>query len=114
MQILRGPFLNTLIRLICLYLSDYQNHLWQVSADSSLARQTWPCRPTSTDIDDQRILQSDWPALCFALWRYSGPFIVNFEQMSYLLVFLLLTLNRYMPAGLSQTELVCSELVNFS
>ena len=33
-------------------------------------------------------------------WRYSGVFIVNFEQISYLfLVFLLLTLNVYLPAG---------------
>ena len=33
-------------------------------------------------------------------WRRSGIFIVNFEQISHLaLVFLLLTLSRYMPAG---------------
>ena len=34
-------------------------------------------------------------------WRRSGVFIVNFEHISYLvLVFLLLTLNRLMPAGI--------------
>ena len=34
-------------------------------------------------------------------WRRSGVFIVNFEHISHLvLVFLLLTLNRQMPAGL--------------
>ena len=33
-------------------------------------------------------------------WRRSGIFIVNFEHISYLvLVFLLLTLSRLMPAG---------------
>ena len=35
-------------------------------------------------------------------WRRSGVFIVNFEHISYLaLVFLLLTLNRLMPAGVA-------------
>ena len=34
-------------------------------------------------------------------WRRSGVFIVNFEHISHLvLVFLLLTLSRYMPAGI--------------
>ena len=34
-------------------------------------------------------------------WRRSGAFIVNFEHISHLiLVFLLLTLSRQMPAGL--------------
>ena len=35
------------------------------------------------------------------LWRRSGVFIVNFEDISHLfLVFLLLNLNKYMLAGL--------------
>ena len=34
-------------------------------------------------------------------WRRSGAFIVNFGHVSHLaLVFLLLTLNMYLPAGL--------------
>ena len=37
-------------------------------------------------------------------WRRSGVFIVNFEHISHLvLVFLLLTLSRYMPAGIVRT-----------
>ena len=54
--------------------------------------------------------------------RRSGVFIVNFEHISHLvLVFLLLTLNRQMPAGMpvsttiptwcSKRELVCSCLI---
>ena len=36
-------------------------------------------------------------------WRRSGVFIVNFEHISNLvLVFILLTLNRYMPTGIDQ------------
>ena len=39
-------------------------------------------------------------------WRRSGTFIVNFEHISHLvLVFLLLTLSRQMPAGIAPTEL---------
>ena len=32
-------------------------------------------------------------------WRHSGVFIVNFEQISHLLVHILLTLNMWLPAG---------------
>ena len=39
-------------------------------------------------------------------WRRSGIFIVNFEHISHLvLLFLLLTLSRQMPAGIAPTEL---------
>ena len=40
-------------------------------------------------------------------WRRSGIFIVNFEHISHLvLVFLLLTLSRQMPAGIADTTCV--------
>ena len=50
-----------------------------------------------------------WCEICLKLpiksserrqWRWSGVFIVNFEPISHhFLVFLLLTLNKYMSAG---------------
>ena len=40
-------------------------------------------------------------------WRYSGAFTVNFEHISHhVLVFLLLTLGRYMSAGLVPLEII--------
>ena len=41
-------------------------------------------------------------------WRRCGVFIVNFEQISHLVVvFILLTLSRYMPAGIYLMTRIC-------
>ena len=39
-------------------------------------------------------------------WRRSGVFIVNFEHISHLILFLLLTLNMLLPSGYQSERLV--------
>ena len=46
-------------------------------------------------------------------WCRSGVFIVNFEHISHLVqVFLLLTLNKYLPAGWSTCKYVVSDVLS--
>ena len=46
-------------------------------------------------------------------WRRSGVFIVNFEHILHLVLFLLLTLNMYLPAGItSDTNADCPNFWN--